>query len=220
MVTTNIPHPAKFTSRLEPHLTARGLVLDPFAGTGRIGRVVDGIAVGVELEIEWAVQGKDNGALMVVGNSMNLPFDDEIFDAIVTSPTYGNRMADHHNAKDGSPRRSYKHLLGHELTKGNTGQMQGGQGYRDIHISIYKECLRVLKQGAPFVLNISDHIRAGIVIPVSQWHTDALMSLGFVFVSNVDVETPRLRFGANRKRVPHEHVRVFSRPLESSRKKV
>ena len=122
-------------------------------------------------------------------------------------------MADHHNARDGSPRRSYKHLLGRDLTAGNTGQMHWGQEYRDTHVAIYAECLRVLKPGAPFILNISDHIRGGVIVPVSQWHTDTLVDLGFDFVSNTNVDTPRMRFGANRKRVQHEHVRVFSKPL-------
>lgn len=36
----------------------------------------------------------------IVGNALALPFPDATFDAIATSPTYGNRMADSHNAQE------------------------------------------------------------------------------------------------------------------------
>ena len=54
-------------------------------------------------------------------------FSDATFDMVVTSPTYGNRMADHHNAKDGRRRITYTHNLGRTLTPGNSGAMQWGE---------------------------------------------------------------------------------------------
>ena len=33
------------------------------------------------------------------GDSRQMHYPDGMFDAICTSPTYGNRMADHHNAR-------------------------------------------------------------------------------------------------------------------------
>ena len=209
----NTPHPAKFTKALEPYLQANGLVLDPFAGTGRIGKMVAGTAVGVELEREWAIQGREYNTRMVIGNSILLPFKDNTFDAIVTSPAYGNRMADRHDAKDGSLRRSYRHLLGRNLTFGNTGGMHWCDKYRRTHMLAYAECVRVLKRGGMFVLNISDHIRKGRRVPVSDWHTQTLIDLGLTYLSNLDIETPRMRFVANRKRAEREHVRRFSKPI-------
>lgn len=219
-MTKVIPHPAKFSEALEPSLMSRGLVLDPFAGTGRVGRVVTGTAIGVELEMEWARQGREHGTLMVVGNSVSLPFKGNAFDAIVTSPTYGNRMADHHNAKDGSRRRTYKHQLGRNLTDGNTGQMHWGEEYRKVHRRVYAECIRVLKPGGAFVLNISDYIKDGEIVAVSEWHTRTLMGLGLEYSENIDIKTPRMRFGANRKRVPYEHIRRFSKPGRQNRTRV
>lgn len=106
-------HPAKFTNsilerayeRLDVErfvmLQSEPRVLDPFAGTGK---GVDALwregfdTVGVELEPEWAAESMTGR--VIVGNALALPFEDQSFDAIFTSPTYGNRMADHHVARD------------------------------------------------------------------------------------------------------------------------
>lgn len=79
-------------------------VLDPFAGVGRLFPMLDdpevvGVKVGVELEPEWAAGHPS----VRVGSALDLPAvvgDVAPFDVIVTSPCYGNRMADHHEAKD------------------------------------------------------------------------------------------------------------------------
>lgn len=67
-------------------------VLDPFAGVGGIHqlRAAGYETVGVELEPEWACASQ----WTIVGDSRGLPFPDGRFDAVVTSPAYGNRMAD------------------------------------------------------------------------------------------------------------------------------
>lgn len=48
-------------------------------------------------------------SVTVIGDATRLPFDNRMFDAVITSPTYGNRMADHHDAQDGSKRITYRH---------------------------------------------------------------------------------------------------------------
>lgn len=55
-------------------------------------------------------------AVTIVGDATSLPFPDEAFDAIITSPTYGNRMADHHDARDNSRRLTYRHSGTHPAT--------------------------------------------------------------------------------------------------------
>ena len=98
------PHPAKYTDgiiRAMANAVAPGsLVLDPMAGVGRIhllaGLVPDVRTVGVELEPEWA----GHHLQTLVGNALCLPFADATFDVVAVSPTYGNRLADHHEAKD------------------------------------------------------------------------------------------------------------------------
>jgi hypothetical protein len=100
-----------------------------------------------ELEREWVETSTHNVDEWHIGDAANMAWaESNSFDAICTSPTYGNRMADHHNAKDGSKRVTYKHFLGRDLNEANTGKMQWGENYRQKHLEIYKECGRVLKK--------------------------------------------------------------------------
>ena len=196
-------------------------MLDPFAGVGGVhnldphgdpqragfGADNDWIdTIGLELEPEWAHQHP----WTMVGDATALPFRDCTFDVVVTSPTYGNRMADHHNGRDGSKRITYTHTLGRPLTPGNSGAMHWGEGYRTLHSQVWKQVDRVLRPGAFLVLNVSNHIRKGNEIGVSEWHRDTLMKMGFTVTDEVEVQTPRMGFGANREtRVGFEHVISF-----------
>jgi DNA modification methylase len=101
-------------------------------------------------------------------------------------------------------------MLGRKLTKGNTGNLQWGKKYRQAHVEIWQECIRVLKPNGIFILNISDHIRKGEVIPVSNWHKETLVKMGLKHIDTILVETKRMRFGANSHlRVDYENVFVF-----------
>ena len=89
---------AKWSKRVlaavTPLLQPGWLVLDPFAGVARTDAFGDAVTlVCSELERDWATG--------VVADALRLPYRAGCFDAIATSPTYGNRMADHHEAKDG-----------------------------------------------------------------------------------------------------------------------
>lgn len=243
-------HPAKFSPEILAILAdeVRGFaatfdgapisVLDPFAGTGRIHQIADETVetVGVEIEPEWATMHPRT----IVGNALHLPFPDASFDAIVTSPCYGNRMADKHEPHErcktcggtGKVRNQYRHLrtclkckgegrntyrrntyrhaLDRPLHEKNSGAMQWGDAYRSFHEQAWAEAARVLCRRGLFVLNISDHIRAGHVVPVTDWHVQTLEKLGFVRLRTIDVHTRRNRHGANRElRVDAEHVVVF-----------
>lgn len=102
-------HPAKFPKyvleRVELYVRAeaRALgrparVLDPFAGVGRIHDLPKRIAttIGVEIEPEWAACRRAT----ICGDSTRLPVAPASCDVMATSPCYGSRMADHHEAKD------------------------------------------------------------------------------------------------------------------------
>lgn len=101
------PHPAKFSSPIldliDSILPVDARVLDPFAGVGLIHNLCRQ-SVAIELEHEWAgdahstVEGM--GQATIVANALQLPFRDGSWPWVVTSPTYGNRMADHHDAQE------------------------------------------------------------------------------------------------------------------------
>lgn len=203
-----ISHPARYTKSLLPlfaHLlTGATTVLDPFAGTGRIHqlRARGYRTFGVELEPEWATLEPRT----LVGDALALPFSAGSFSAVCTSPTYGNRLADSHNAQDGSVRRSYTHDLGRPLSANNSGGMQWGDEYRRFHYSAWVESLRVLRPGGSFVLNIKDHVRKGERQHVTAWHVDVLTALGLVEVERHTVAAPSLKQGSNTERVEGEAV--------------
>ena len=191
------------------------VVLDPMAGTGKLAMIKEfgfrGKVVCNDIESEWK-----NGEDYLVdewhcSDASRMEWaEDNTFDAICTSPTYGNRMADNFVSKDGTRRITYRHYLGHELKEGNTGYMQFGDKYREKHREIYAECLRVLKPGGLMIVNVSNHIRAGVEIPVVDFHKETLESLGAKFEREIQVKTPRMGFGANSKaRVEHESILIF-----------
>ena len=205
----NIKHPAKYTDDLLPVfeelLKGCTKVLDPFAGTGKIHSLPYD-TIGVEIEKEWAEMHKKT----IIGDATDLQFANCEFDAICTSPTYGNRMADCHNAKDGSSRNTYTHKLGRTLDGNNTGKMQWGENYRDLHIKAWKECFRVLKSNGVFILNFKNHIRKGKEVDVFSWHVKILIELGFSLDLVKQVKTNGNGFGQNGKlRTGFEFVARF-----------
>ncbi|HET7110196.1 MAG TPA: hypothetical protein VFI41_04950 [Gemmatimonadales bacterium] len=199
-------------------LPARGVILDPFAGIGRVHQLasVSLRTVGVEIEPEWAAVHANT----VVGNALNLPFEPESFDGCVTSPVYGNRMSDSHKAKDTSIRRSYTHDLRRttgdserQLHPDNAGTLYAWQKeYWRFHVRAWAEVKRVLKHDAPFLLNVSDFIRTTQShgrkrLPVVRTHLRVCTELGFKLHKAYPIETPRMRYGQNSEnRTSYEYV--------------
>jgi len=223
MSTKKVKHPAKYTDtfihEFAEILNGSNTVLDPFAGIGKLALIKEhgfnGRVICNEIETEWTKSEDHPVDEWHIGDAEEMQWaENNSIDAICTSPTYGNRMADHFNAKDGSKRITYRHFLGRPLDENNTGRMQWGKKYRKKHVGVYKECIRVLKNGGKMIINISDHIRGGKQIPVVKWHKETLIELGMNLIDEIQIETPRMGFGANAKaRVEYEFILVFRKNL-------
>ena len=179
------PHPATYpVAVLDAFRDLLGIhgahtVLDPFAGVGTIHDLrPDYETTGVELESEWASAHPDT----IIGNSTNLTdFFTHRFDAVCTSPAYGNRLADQYEAFDPQARRTYAIDLGRQLTDGNSGAMHFGRGdaYERLHRQVWQQCWHVLRDDGLLLLNCKDFTRDRRVMPVTGWHVGCLADLGF-----------------------------------------
>lgn len=215
-VTTEPRHPAKYRDAILDILDLvmpPGDILDPFAGVGRIHRLArpDRRTWAVELERGFVTPHPRT----IVGDALHLPFADATFNGLATSPTFGNRMADRYDGRDGSVRHTYRLSLGAELHPGNSGSMQWGSEYRDFHTGAYAEAARVLRDDAVVAVNMKDHVRGGARQPVTNWHVDALSAIGRI-ICRIEVPSPGIRHGANHgARIDTETVIVARRHVRS-----
>lgn len=218
------PYPAYLLPRLalgvgvlSHHLGLEGkeqvTVLDPFGGMGGVHGLRD------QSRGVWTIAGDIEPILAVESgvrwDATHLPIRDEGVDMVVTSPTYGNRMADKHRAREASKRNTYTHWArawtgdeDYELHARNTGGMQWGAEYRALHFQAWKEVRRV---ASGFVLNMKDHVRRGQVVPVSAWHERVCGALGMRKIAKWWVPAQGLRQGENHAvRVEGEWVMVWA----------
>lgn len=215
-------HPAKYSLPIQDILKGEladcRAVYDPMAGVGTIHRLVSpgSESFGTEIELEWASQHPKT----IHSNLFDCVslFGIERFDAICTSPCYGNRMADHHEARDASKRNTYRHKLGRPLSVGSSAGLQWGEKYREFHLKAWQELERTLKPGGKFVLNVSNFLKLKVEQDVTAFHVAALSALGLTVEKKIQVETSRMRYGANReKRVKFENIIVFRKGLPDPR---
>lgn len=224
-------HPARFSADILAHLadelhrelvprTEALKVLDPFAGVGGVHKLGhDGdevlapiVTVGVELEAEWAAAHPQT----ICGDARHLVpaiFEARTFDAVVTSPAYGNRMADAYDGRDGTRRYTYRTSLGRPLSPGNGAALQWGASYRLLHLDVWRQVWEVLKPGGLFLLNVKNHVRKGEEQRVTEWHMGVIKGLGFGLERFDVIATDGLPHGANAQlRTDGERVVAFRKP--------
>lgn len=245
-------HPAPFSAELMPKFAdmlavyggerfagATLRVYDPFAGSGRVHWLRDEAALysrlvppftdvktyGLELMPGWAGAHRRTRQ-----GDATLPPPHHIvgtMHAVVTSPCYGNRMADHHNAQDGSPRRSYAHYYGRDEMlaevdeSSNACLMHWGPEYRVTHELALQHIWSSLRETGVFLLNVKDHWRRAERQRVCDWWKRAALDTGFTWRETRPVYARGYRFGANNgheyegERVDHERIYVFTKDVES-----
>lgn len=129
--------------------------------------------------------------------------------------TYGNRMADSHNARDSSKRMTYKHRLGRHPSAESSATLHWGPKYWEFHKKAWVEQTRILRPGGLFVLNVKNFHRTKTVkgtkvveeVDVCQWHLDEFTRLGYRTEAAIIVPVRGMRMGANHAaRVNHEMV--------------
>lgn len=219
--TTPTKHPAPYS---DPILTVISQVLsegrrkktryllDPMAGVGKIHALSTRglITRGWEIEDLWANQhpATTHGDLFKLA-----PQNINKFDILCVSPAYGNRLADCHNARDGSHRITYKHYLGRNPSPNSSSTLQWGAEYRKWHRKAWKILVPCIKPGGIFILNVSNHIRNGEEQHVWEWHTQYLINkCGLTLKCIYPVNTRRMRKGKNyQARVNCEYVFVFEK---------
>lgn len=206
------PHILEVCKRFLPAEGSR--VLDPFAGIGTTAKLLSAYdVVGVEIEAEWAAQHPST----ICGDSLLVVPTLGSFDAVLTSPTYGNRMADDFEAKEGSSRITYRHKLGRKLSPNTTSNLHFGrrnEKYENLHLAIWGVCVDALKENGVFILNCKDFIANGEIQEVTKWHQTVLESQGLKCIAEEKVPSRGMRFGANRdKRIDYEWVLAFEKKV-------
>lgn len=188
-------------------------ILDPFAGIGTTAKLLpEHKVVGIEIEKEWA----DFHESTICGDSKDIIPTLGKFDVVLTSPTYGNRMADDFKATNSTGRATYRHKLGRMLSEGTTSNLyfdKKNKKYETLHFDIWGKCVDALVSKGLFILNCKDFIALGELKEVSKWHVDTLQFLGLKIVGHHKVEQRGMRYGANSNvRVGHENIFCLQKP--------
>lgn len=198
-------------------------ILDPFAGPNGIARLQDTLGtfsnsngrryMGVEIEPEWAQQGVDT----VVGDATKLRDIPGVVafapDCVITSPPYGNRMADQYlgDAK-GSRRHTYAIALGRRVSLDSAAHWQWGPRYSTIISESVREIAHILPEGSHLIWNIANHYRKGVLQLVVPWTVEQILKRDFELKAWDVVKVRKLRHGSNHDmRDDHEQLFLFEK---------
>ena len=224
-----VTHPAKFTGEqlfhiydhlptLSSHLSRLGpTVFDPFAGVGTVADLREHdarvIVTGMEIEPEWA----DQSPIVETGDSLTyMALTRKRYDAVVTSPSYGNRMADSYDGRDGSVRNTYRIALGRPLDEQNGARLAFTDApwdeYKDFHAEAIDGMVRVTRKGGRIIVVVKNFIRDGEVVDVVGWWRAQFKARSLTEMAYIPIKAGGLGYGANRdERVEYEYVLVWEK---------
>ena len=203
---------------IEQRIGHSKMILDPMAGTlerlSCLEKPERGyhLVWGVELEPEWA-EGYEHERL-IQGDARSLPYDDEFFDAIVVSPSYGNRDCDKTGTWwDNASRMTYAGALGRDVSDGS-GCIKWGPEYRTIHAEAWVEAIRVLKPNGLFFINLKNFVQRGAIVRMAAWHKGTLIKYGLEEIDDTAVPARGRPSGANYdvRAEDTEKIYVFQKP--------
>jgi len=160
-------------------------VLDPMCGTGwelhdwatNPFRSAERPPI-VDLSLFDVTEWADRVSYVQRGDARDLPLAADTVDAVVTSPPWGNRMADAMST-DGDQRVTYSDRRGSPADAHDISGMQWGEKYREHIGAVVAELDRVCTPRAPIIWNIADHYRAGKLQQVTGWTVDMFGGLGW-----------------------------------------
>lgn len=148
------------------------ILLDPFGGLGikfaMIAAAIGADPLAFEIEPGYFDLGATHACVRNV-DSTCMPLADNSIDGACTSPVYPNGVSDNFVSNDGTVRHTYVHYLrhllrnpGYHLHPNNAGGMNPRRSagalakFYALHEQVWAEMFRVLKPGAPFVVNTKD----------------------------------------------------------------
>lgn len=219
-------HPARYTPSIldaidnltRDELPDGSWILDPFAGTGeRLGNLA--MWRGWNLAM-FEIEPNFAGPVCIVSDSTRIPLRDACMDGAITSVTYAGGLSDKGlRMKNSRGRLTYDLYNGRPLHPNNTGGYGVRQGkvsyqrYLALHCRVFTEVFRVLKNGAPWLVNCSDVVQNGQVRTVTADNVAIAESVGFAVERAIKVQTPRYRMGENAAaRVDGEDIVVLRKP--------
>ena len=216
-----VTHPAKFTDEqlfhIKGHLPVGKItVFDPFAGVGTVAVLGENPIItvtGMEIEPEWA----DQSPVVITGDSLAyMAWTRQRYDAVVTSPAYGNRLADSYDGRDGSKRNTYRIALGRTLDEKNAAQFHFSHleddEYKEFHRDAIQGMVRVTRKGGRVIVVVKNFIRAGFVMDVVGWWRRELEAAGLTEQAWIPIEAQGMGYGSNRdERVKYEYILVWEK---------
>ncbi len=212
-----VTHPAKFTEEqlfhIKGHLPVGKItVFDPFAGVGTVAVLGENPIItvtGMEIEPEWA----DQSPIVETGDSIEYMLSTrKRYDAVVTSPAYGNRLSDSYDGRDGSVRNTYRIALGRPLDEQNGARLSFHDEYKDFHTEAIEGMVRVTRKGGRVIVVVKNFIRVGEVVDVVGWWRSALHDAGLTEQAWIPIEALGMGYGSNRdERVKYEYILVWEK---------